>query len=340
MVGIGRPLIGWIPLIAVVCMSCSKDDAISEVDVPWRQAPEHWPEMPQPEDNELNIARWDLGKRMFFDTQFSIDGSVSCASCHLPSKAFGSSTATSPGAANAPGTRNVPVLSNVGYLPYFLREGGVPTLEMQALVPIQEENEFHHNIVVIADSLANDESYVEASLYAYGQGPSPYVVTRALAAFQRGLVDGNSPYDQWLGGNSEAMTDSEISGLEVFTDIGCDRCHGGVLFTDHRIANNGLYESYDDPGLSRLTGRTEDIGKFKVPSLRNVGMTAPYMFDGSLATLDDVLAHYESGGSSHPNKAPEIEPITLTEAQKEDLKAFLHALTDDSFIVWAEELTR
>jgi cytochrome c peroxidase len=89
-----------------------------------------------------------------------------------------------------------------------------------------------------------------------------------------------------------------------------------------------------------LTGRTEDIGKFKVPSLRNVGMTAPYMFDGSLATLDDVLAHYESGGSSNPNKAPEIEPITLTEAQKDDLKAFLHALTDDSFIDWAEELIR
>lgn len=340
MVDMSRPLIGWIPLIAMVCMSCSKDLAISEVDVPWRQAPEHWPEMPQPEDNELNIARWELGKRMFFDTQFSSDGSVSCASCHLPSLAFGSSAATSTGAANAPGTRNVPALSNVGYLPYFLREGGVPTLEMQVLVPIQEENEFHNNIVVIADSLANDESYVEASMNAYGEGPSPYVITRALAAFQRGIVDGNSPYDQWVSGDSEAMTDSEISGLEVFTEIGCDRCHSGFLFTDNRIANNGLYETYDDPGLARLTGRTEDIGKFKVPSLRNVGMTAPYMFDGSLATLDDVLAHYESGGSSHPNKAPEIEPITLTDAQKEDLKAFLNALTDNSFITWGKHLTR
>lgn len=340
MVDMSRPLIGWIPLIAMVCMSCSKDLAISEVDVPWRQAPEHWPEMPQPEDNELNIARWELGKRMFFDTQFSIDGSVSCASCHLPSLAFGSSAATSTGAANAPGTRNVPALSNVGYLPYFLREGGVPTLEMQVLVPIQEENEFHNNIVVIADSLANDESYVEASMNAYGEGPSPYVITRALAAFQRGIVDGNSPYDQWVSGDSEAMTDSEISGLEVFSEIGCDRCHSGFLFTDNRIANNGLYETYDDPGLARLTGRTEDIGKFKVPSLRNVGMTAPYMFDGSLATLDDVLAHYESGGSSHPNKAPEIEPITLTDAQKEDLKAFLNALTDNSFITWGKHLTR
>jgi cytochrome c peroxidase len=234
----------------------------------------------------------------------------------------------------------VPALSNVGYLPYFLREGGVPTLEMQVLVPIQEENEFHNNIVVIADSLANDESYVEASMNAYGEGPSPYVITRALAAFQRGIVDGNSPYDQWVSGDSEAMTDSEISGLEVFSEIGCDRCHSGFLFTDNRIANNGLYETYDDPGLARLTGRTEDIGKFKVPSLRNVGMTAPYMFDGSLATLDDVLAHYESGGSSHPNKAPEIEPITLTDAQKEDLKAFLNALTDNSFITWGKHLTR
>lgn len=339
MMAMNRPLIGWISFFAVVCMSCSRDVAISEVDVPWRQAPECWPEMPQPENNELNIARWELGKRLFFDTQLSIDGSVSCASCHLPSLAFGSSTATSPGAANAPGTRNVPVLSNVGYLPYFLREGGVPTLEMQALVPIQEENEFQHNIVVIANNLANDESYVASSIKAYGQEPSPYVVTRALAAFQRGMVDGNSPYDQWLDGNSEAMTASALSGLEVFEEIGCDRCHSGFLFTDHRIANNGLYQTYEDPGLSRLTGMTEDIGKFKVPSLRNVGMTAPYMFDGSLATLDDVLAHYESGGSSHPNKATEIEPITLTDAQKEHLKAFLHALTDDSFLFWAEELT-
>lgn len=294
--------------------------------------------MVEPSDNALNRDRWELGKRLFFDPQLSIDGTVSCASCHVPSLAFGSNTSTSPGANGAPGTRNVPALANVGYFPYFLREGGVPTLEMQALVPIQEENEFHHNIVVIADSMKSDESYVLASLQAYGEHPSPFVVTRAIAAFQRGLIDGQSRYDQWVDGAPNAMSSEELEGMEIFQEIGCDRCHGGDLFTDHRILNNGLYEVYDDPGLARLTGLSEDVGKFKVPSLRNVGVTAPYMFDGSLGSLDEVIDHYASGGFPHPNKAPEMQPLELSEGQKENLKAFLHSLTDHDFLQWAEEL--
>ena len=325
--------------LALLGISCSKDDVITEAIVPWREAPDYWPEMSHPGDNELDIDRWELGKRMFFDAQFSIDGSVSCASCHLPSNAFGSTTSTSIGAQGALGTRNVPALSNIGFLPYFLREGGVPTLEMQALVPIQEKNEFHHNIVAIADSLAKDETYRLACLEAYGQAPSPYVVTRALAAFQRGLVDGNSRYDQWLQGDKKALNPSEIAGWDVFNSVGCSQCHNGFLFTDHRFANNGLYDVYQDPGLSLLTGQSQDVGKFKVPSLRNVGVTAPYMFDGSLATLDDVIDHYQSGGSSHPNKAAEIGPLSLTETQKENLKAFLNSLTDDSFLRWAESIS-
>ncbi|MGB1481127.1 MAG: cytochrome-c peroxidase [Flavobacteriales bacterium] len=308
------------------------------MEVPWRQAPEHWPDLPQPEDNELTVARWELGKRMFFDAQFSIDGTVSCASCHVPSNAMGSVTATSPGAGGAAGTRNTPSLANVAYFPYYLREGGVPTLEMQVLVPIQEENEFHHNIVAIAEALAEDSAYTKASLEAYNEEPSPYVVTRALAAFQRGLLDGNSRYDQWLAGDDSALSESALSGMAVFEDVGCGRCHGGHLFTDHRVVNNGLLEVYEDEGLARLTGRQEDVGKFKVPSLRNVGITAPYMFDGSLATLDDVITHYVAGGEAHPNKAVEISPLVLTESQKEDLKAFLEALTDESFVTWCENL--
>ena len=334
-----RILSTFFAALALLGTACSKDKVITEVNLPWRKAPDHWPEMYHPEDNALNIDRWELGRRMFFDPQFSIDGSVSCASCHIPSNAFGSTTPTSRGAQSALGTRNVPALSNVGYQPHFLREGGVPTLEMQALVPIQEENEFHHNIVVISDSLANDESYRLASLAAYGEAPSPYVVTRALAAFQRSFVDGNSRYDQWLQGDMNALNPAEIAGLEVFNSVGCNQCHNGFLFTDHRFANNGLYDVYQDPGLSLLTGQSQDVGKFKVPSLRNVGVTAPYMFDGSLATLDDVIEHYQSGGSAHPNKATEIGPVSLTETQKENLKDFLNTLTDDSFLLWADSIT-
>lgn len=334
----------WIWLVGLMAggavSGCTKDQQAPELDpdIPWRVAPAHWPAMEQPEANELNLVRWELGKRMFFDSSFSIDGTISCASCHLPSHAFGSNTPTSPGANGASGTRNVPALANVGYLPHFLREGGVPTLEMQALVPIQEANEFHHNIVAIAQTLAQDDSYVVQCEEAYGQGPSAYTITRALGAFQRGLVDGNSPYDLWIQGDDTALSESALAGMELFEEIGCNGCHSGHLFTDHRILNNGLYAQYEDTGLERLTGDPQDIGKFKVPSLRNVGVTAPYMFDGSLATLDDVLNHYRNGGLGHPNQAEEIAPILLTESEMEDLKAFLLSLTDSTFITWSERI--
>ena len=337
-----RPWIWLFSLVVVAWGSgCSKGQQAPELELvtPWRTAPAHWPEMMHPEGNEINLARWELGKRMFFDASFSIDGSISCASCHLPAHAFGSNSPTSPGANGAPGTRNVPALANVGYLPHFLREGGVPTLEMQALVPIQEANEFHHNIVAIAEALTLDSSYVVQCEEAYGQGPSPFAITRALGAFQRGMIDGNSPYDAWVQGDETALSESALAGMELFEEIGCNGCHSGHLFTDHRILNNGLYAHYEDTGLERLTGNTEDIGKFKVPSLRNVGVTAPYMFDGSLATLDDVLNHYRNGGLGHPNQAEEIVPISLTESEMEDLKAFLLSLTDLTFITWSQDLS-
>lgn len=327
-------------LLAPLAFACNSHLDDGGVDVPWRQAPAHWPLLPEPADNSLNVARWELGKRLFFDPNLSIDGTVSCASCHEPSLAFGSDTPTSFGAGGASGTRNAPALVNVGYFPYYLREGGVPTLEMQVLVPIQEENEFHHNIVVIADSMKNDEWYASMSLEAYNEMPSPFVVTRALAAFQRGLIDGNSPYDRWVNGDLNALDSAALAGMDVYHNAGCERCHSGFLFTDHRILNTGLHPDYEDEGLARLTGLASDVGKFKVPSLRNVGVTAPYMFDGSLETLDDVLDHYTSGGYPHPNKAPEMTAVALTEAERENLKAFLLSLTDPSFLAWAKDLNR
>ena len=334
----------WLWLTAfVLCggtFACTPEQQVSDLEpvVPWREAPEHWPEMNHPEDNALNVARWELGKRMFFDASFSIDGSVSCASCHLPAHAFGSNTPTSPGAFGAAGTRNVPSHANVGYLPYFLREGGVPTLEMQALVPIQEANEFHHNIVAIAEALAEDESYMAQCIQAYGEGPSAFTITRALGAFQRGMIGGNSPYDRWVQGDEDALSEAALAGMELFGEIGCDRCHGGHLFTDHRMLNNGLHASYEDTGLERLTGNPLDVGKFKVPSLRNLGVTAPYMFDGSLATLDDVLIHYMDGGYGHPNQAEEIAPISLSTGEMKDLKVFLLSLTDSTYVAWSASL--
>ena len=150
--------------------------------------PEGFPAVDFPEDNAFSNARWELGKRLFFDPILSIDSSISCGSCHKPSLAFSDAVAFSPGVFNRPGVRNTPTLANVAYHPYFLREGSVPTLEMQVLVPIQEHNEFSHNIVAIAEQLNWQPSYVQQSQEAYGRNPDAFVITRAIATFQRTLL--------------------------------------------------------------------------------------------------------------------------------------------------------
>ena len=329
--------VGFLTLLfAVVVSSCGTRQP--EAEFPWLETPKHFPEVNHPADNELTPQRWELGKRLFFETKLSVDGSKSCASCHFPKAAFATNVPTNKGAFGADGTRNSPSLANIGYHPNFTREGGVPTLEMQVLVPIQEENEFHINILAIAETLSQDSTYVEAAYVAYDSEITPFVITRSISAFERTLISGGSLYDKFLAGDSTDLSNSELRGLDVFNSKGCTNCHNDFLLTNFEIINNGLYEEYSDPGLFKLTGNTEDIGKFKVPSLRNVTITHPYMHDGSLATLDDVLDHYVSGGSSHPNKSELIEPITLSEDERSDLKAFFETLLDDSFIEWSTGL--
>ena len=306
--------------------------------MPWLDIPRHFTDVVHPEDNQLTLARWELGRRLFFETQLSIDNGKSCASCHLPSAAFATNFPTNHGANGAEGTRNSPSLANIGYHPYFTREGGVPTLEMQVLVPIQEENEFNHHILDIADSLKLDSTYVNDAHEAYGSELNAFVITRSISCFERTLVSGESVFDRYHQGESGVLTESELNGFTLFNSKGCNNCHSGDLLTNFEILNNGLHEEYEDQGLFNLTNDEGDIGKFKVASLRNVALTYPYMYDGSLATLDDVLDHYVSGGSNHANKSDLIQPISLTDSERSDLKAFLHTLTDESFISWASEL--
>ena len=323
-------------IVSVLAFSCVGN--MPEPVYPWLDPPSHFPVVTHPEDNQLTLERWELGRRLFFETKLSIDDNKSCASCHLPSTAFATNFPTNKGANQAEGTRNSPSLANVGYHPYFTREGGVPTLEMQVLVPIQEENEFHNNILDIVDSLMLDQSYVDDALEAYNSEITPFVITRAISCFERTLISGCSSYDRYLSGDESALSSEELNGLHIFENKGCINCHSGQLLSGFEILNNGLYEEYEDPGLFNLTNDPNDIGKFKVPSLRNIAITHPYMYDGSLATLDDVLDHYVSGGSNHPNKSNLIIPIELNDEERADLKAFLNALTDHSFIDWASGL--
>jgi cytochrome c peroxidase len=312
--------------IALTVVACGKEP-VPEPE-PLLQVPNGFPDPIFPEGNELTEARWLLGKKLFFDPVLSRDSSISCASCHLPAFAFSDTTAFSPGVGGASGTRNSPSLANVAYHPYLLREGGVPTLEMQILVPIQEHNEFDFNILLIAERLQRDSLYRAMSQAAYGREPDHFVITRAIACFERTLLSGDSAYDR------DELSPAAERGRQLFfgEKTQCSQCHGGFNFTHYAFENNGLYEEYADPGRFRLTGQEEDRALFKVPSLRNVGLTAPYMHDGSIPTLEAVVAHYDSGGAAHPHKSPLIKPLGLSAQERADLVAFLQSLTDEAFV--------
>lgn len=326
--------------IGLTLLSCKKEegsvsDAFENVATSIGEVPPGFPAVEYPEDNPFSIDKWKLGKKLFFDPILSEDNSVSCASCHEPADAFADTRAVSLGVQDLEGTRNSPSLANVAYHPYYTREGGVPTLEMQVLVPIQEHNEFGTNIVVLAERLASDAEYVQMSQQAFDRDPDPYVITRAIATFERTLLSGNSAYDRFaFSGDRQALNIAERRGMSLFFSdrTNCSQCHADFNFTNYALENNGLYESYADPGKFRLTLDSSDLGRFKVASLRNVALTAPYMHDGSMETLTEVVRHYNSGGKTHPNKSALIKPLQLSDKEVTDLVSFLETLTDASFI--------
>ncbi|MBL7775164.1 MAG: cytochrome-c peroxidase [Saprospiraceae bacterium] len=322
-------------ILLLLLTGCVKESPEAPATGPLLAVPPGFPAPVFPVDNAFSPERWALGKKLFFDPVLSADSTVACASCHRPALAFADDRPFSPGVAGRPGARNAPSLANVAYQPYFTREGGVPTLEMQVLVPIQEHNEFGFNILPIAERLRRDSSYVRMSQAAYQRAPDPFVITRAIACFERSLISGRSRFDAWAyARNTAALSASERRGMQLFFSekTQCGACHGGFNFTNYAFENNGLYVDYPDPGRYRLTELESDRARFKIPSLRNVALTAPYMHDGSLPSLEAVIEHYDSGGRAHPNKSPLVHPLGLSAREKSDLLAFLHSLTDTEFI--------
>lgn len=320
-------------LICFMLFACKKDAVNLELTETGLVYPAGFPEVEFPENNPYSQASVELGRLLFHDERLSNDNALSCASCHLSQFAFATQDAMNLGSDGALGVRNAPSLGNVAYHPYFTREGGVPTLEMQILVPIQEHNEFNSNIISIVEELANDSEYQRLSQEAYEQALTPFVLTRAIANFERTLISGQSKYDRYSNGDLSAFSADELAGLELFNseELQCATCHSGFNFSNYEIVNNGLYSTYPDPGLARLTGLESDSGKFKVASLRNVALTLPYMHDGSINSLGEVLDHYAAGGAGHAQQDGRVQGFELNSVEKEQLIAFLHTLTDYSF---------
>lgn len=322
-------------LLTVVAVSCSKTSIPVGPEPALMAIPKGFTQMNIPSDNAFSISRWQLGKRLFYDKTLSVNNTISCGSCHKASLAFSDSVALSNGVNEAAGTSNAPTLANVGYQTSYTRAGGVPTLEMQVLVPIQEHNEFNTSILDIVQKLSADATYQSMAQEAYSRSIDPYVITRALACFERSLISGNSRFDQYYyQGKSNALSAEELQGMQLFFSerTNCSGCHSDFNFTNYRFENNGLYQQYSDSGRMRFTHLESDRARFKVPTLRNIAFTAPYMHDGSISSLEAVIEHYNSGGATHPNKSALIRPLQLSPQEKASLVAFLKSLSDYTFI--------
>ncbi|WP_437718156.1 cytochrome c peroxidase [Sorangium sp. So ce448] len=287
-----------------------------------------------PADNALTEARAQLGKRLFFDKRLSRTGEVACASCHRQEYAFADPDPVSRGVDGRLGQRNAPALVNLAWGESFFWDGRAATLEEQVGKPIENPDEMDLPLAEAVARVSGDDDYVTAFKDAYGGPPGEESLRHALASFVRSIVSADSRYDRHKRGDDTTFGDAERRGEALFLSepAGCFHCHPSGMLTNEGFFNNGTYLDGGDVGRQVITGRTGDLGKFKVPALRNIAASAPYMHDGSLATLEEVVDQYDRGGLGHSSTDPQIEELGLSPDEKADLVAFLRSLTDAAFL--------
>lgn len=329
------------------------------------EAPEGFPPMEIPTDNPMTEDGVNLGRHLFYDPILSRDSSISCSSCHRIEKAFTDGLSKSVGIEGRVGRRNAMSLINIGYSwvqnrPHnFMWDGRMATLEDQALEPIEDPNEMDADWNTIMDRLRNHDLYPTLFRKAFGientEEMDKFLAAKAIAQFERILNSASSRYDEDRWTPFVYMNAQELRGFQLFLgdadgspvtkDGECAHCHsfssGKALFARNGFSNNGLdsvgaLNEFIDLGLGEVTGVEQHNGQFREVTVRNVGLTAPYMHDGRFNTLEEVIDHYTSGGHPAPNLAPEIATAPslryFTAQEKEDLVAFLHALTDTSYL--------
>lgn len=290
--------------------------------------------------NPITTAGFELGRKLFYDPMLSRDGSISCGSCHQQSAAFTHhGHDLSHGIDDQLGERNSPPVMNLAWHKAYFWDGGVHDLDLQPIAPIENPVEMDEDLKHVIEKVRNNSAYTPMFQSAFG---SREVTTermlKALSQFMLMCISSNSRYDKYVrkeaGGDLTAV---ELAGMQVFVQK-CGSCHRGELFSDFSFRNNGLNHDYNkDRGRYRITLNEEDDYKFKVPSLRNVANTGPYMHDGRFYTLDEVLTHYTLGIRDQPTLDPLLKQngqvgIPLSTEEKEQIKAFLKTLSDDSFL--------
>lgn len=286
--------------------------------------------VPLPVNNTPTAASVSFGKELFFDQQLSIDGSTSCASCHRPEYAFAEPDTVPHGVGGRPGKRNTPGVLNTAYYPELLWDGSEKSLESQAIGPLLNPDEMgNRNEESLVARLK--KKYGQRSQDAMGEPLSLNSISKALASYQRTLFSGDSDFDRFEAGQREAISEAARRGRTLFFgSTGCGNCHVPPLFTDFEFHNLGAgWRGTGDDDLGRfvVTGEQHDIGAFRTPSLRDVERTAPYMHDGSIGTLREVVEFYNRGGRANENRDRLIIPLGLTSSEIDDLVAFLNTLS-------------
>ena len=284
--------------------------------------------VPAPDDNPLSLPAITLGRRLFFDTRLSRDDTRSCASCHIPGLNFADKVPRSSGVSGRVAARHTPAIINMAWGSSFFWDGRAESLEQAVLMPISNPRELDFSPAMAVARFATDSDYGAAFAAAFGTPPDTSTLAKALASYVRSIRSGDSRVDRFRSGAPTALSAAEQRGMGLFFgDARCSRCHVGANFTDEDFHNTGVALGSGDSGREHVTGRREDRGRFRTPTLRDVSRTSPYMHDGSLPSIESVIEFYDRGGKLNDNLDREIRPLHLTPAAKADLAAFLRALT-------------
>jgi cytochrome c peroxidase len=299
------------------------------------------PPLAVPADNPVTAEKVALGKRLFFDKDLSLDRSLSCASCHDPAKGWSNGLPVAAGVNGATGNRNVPTILNAALNRVQFWDGRAFSLEAQAVGPILNPVEMAMpSADAVVARLQADTKYREMFSQAFPDGVTIDNIARSLATFQRTILSGNAPYDRFQAGDKAALSAAAQRGLQLFSKkAGCSTCHTPPLFNDIAYHNIGvgMDRPDPDPGRYSVTKILSNFGAFKSPTLRDISKTAPYMHDGSMATLEEVIEYYDKGGNPHPQLSREMRKLQLTKEEKRDLLQFLvEGLTSSDPIVGAD----
>jgi cytochrome c peroxidase len=334
-------------------LSCRKDKVGFEASPYKLEIPSHFPDMIIPEDNPLTIEGVELGRFLFYEKRLSGDNSISCATCHMPQNGFSDPKKFSVGIDGIAGTRQSMALVNLGWENFFFWDGRKTSLEAQILEPVPNPIEMHQSWKDATQKLNADIQYRNRFFSAFNEeGIDSIKVAKAIAQFLRTLISAESKYDiMYKFENKISLTtkeqailqtvdNEEWAGYDLFRSLNgadCFHCHNGPLMQVKKFSNNGLDATFSDLGRGFVTGNPSDYGKFKVPTLRNIALTAPYMHDGRFASLDEVIEHYSSGVTHSATIDPLMEfagqgGVQLDSQEKYLLKRFLLTLTDYNFI--------